>query len=586
MKVGGTTFETYIKNLRAVDKDFLKLEPLFPIKIYNIRRQKRMKKHNNIFFKLLICSLALIVVTTTQITAFNQDVNQQEKTKIHPQCIFKRNNDAAITLQTIEISNRNNQIAQIGTDIQLYGSSELEAKNPSITGNGGASLLVAFEGWEDIFIPPNPYFRFTIDGGQSWLPEDSAIFYDLVGAGYDSIKPIVDQSEGNRGFGTILPYGQNDWMTFNFPDISDAEAEDGWLPNGWLASAMMSEWDSVDASGVSRTYAPSVDAYGICAWTGDTLDGTMNGLYYGWEITEGTEFTVYPGEEDIVFDFEADQVNTDIDLSTGMYYQSFYRFNDVSSESLPDGVYIRGVQLDGTDAWADNWTISYHISGAEHPNVCAADGNCYIVYEKDGGIGIVYSQDKGVTFNTATISTTGSSPSISFVEDTILVIYTKNGDIQTATSKDGGASWTDGAPINDESGTVTEGYGTTDVAGMYAAWTDNRLGFNAIFFDRADLPVPIIEIESIAGGFGVSAIVKNTGYATATDIDWSIALEGGAFIGKDTTGSISSLEAGDTATISAGFILGIGATEIKVTAGSASKQAAGTVLLFFVIGVE
>jgi len=50
-----------------------------------------MKKHNNIFFKLLICSLALIVVTTTQITAFNQDVNQQEKTKIHPQCIFKRN---------------------------------------------------------------------------------------------------------------------------------------------------------------------------------------------------------------------------------------------------------------------------------------------------------------------------------------------------------------------------------------------------------------------------------------------------------------------------------------------------------------
>jgi len=543
-------------------------------------------KNNNIIMKLLICSLALIVVTTTQITAFNQDVDQQEKTNIQPQFIFKRHTDTNLAQQTIEMSNKNTQIAQIGTDTHLYGTAELEAKNPSITGNGASSLLATFEGWEDIFIPPNPYFRFSIDGGQNWLPEDAAIYWDLVGAGYDSIKPIVDQSEGNRGFGTILPYGQNDWMTFNFPDISDNEAEDGWLPNGWIASAMMSEWDSVDASGVPLTYAPSVDAYGICAWTGDTLDGTNNGLYYGWEISEGTEFTVYPGEEDVVFDFEADQVNTDIDLSTGMYYQSFYRFNDESSESLPDGIYIRGVQLDGTDAWADNWTISYHIPAAEHPNICAADGNCYVVFENDGGIGFAYSHDKGATFSTATISSTGSSPSISSVEDTILVIYLKDGNLQTATSKDGGVSWTDGATINDESGTVTEGYGTADVAGMYTVWTDNRQGFDAIFFDRADLPVPIIEIDAIAGGFGVSAIVKNTGYAPATDIDWSIALEGGAFIGKETTGTISSLAAGDTATISAGFILGIGATEIKVTAGSASKQAAGTVLLFFVIGVE
>lgn len=545
-----------------------------------------MKKNRNIFFKLFICSLALIVVSTTQITVLSGDINQHENRTINPQFIFKRNIDTNLALQKTDLTQQNNQIVNVGVDTQLYGSVELEAKNPSITGKGGSSILVSFEGWEDIFMPPNPHFRFTRDGGQTWLPEDGAIFYDLVGAGYDSIKPIVDYREGNSGFGTVLPFGQADWMTFNLPDISDNEADDGWVANGWLAGAMMSEWDSVDASGVPSAYAPSVDAYGICAWTGDTLDGINNGLYYGWEINEGTEFTVYPGEEDVVFDFEADQVNTDIDLYTGMYYQSFYRFNDVSSESLSDGVYIRGVQLDGTDAWADNWTISFHISEAEYPDARAVDGNCYVVYEKDGGIGCAYSHNNGETFSTSMISTSGSNPSISSVEDTILVVYTQNGDLQTATSKDGGASWTEGAPINDESGTVTEGDGTTDVSGMYAVWTDNRLGFDALFFDRADLPVPIIEIESISGGFGVSAIVKNTGYATATDVDWSITLDGGAFIGKETTGTISSLAAGDTTTISAGFILGLGGTEIKATAGTANKQAAGTVLLFFILGVE
>ena len=36
-------------------------------------------------------------------------------------------------------------------------------------------------------------------------------------------------------------------------------------------------------------------------------------------------------------------------------YQGFYRFNDESPEQYPDGVFLRGVQLDGTDQWVDSW---------------------------------------------------------------------------------------------------------------------------------------------------------------------------------------------------------------------------------------
>ena len=95
---------------------------------------------------------------------------------------------------------------------------------------------------------------------------------------------------------------------------------------------------------------------------------------------------------------------------------------------------------------------------------------------------------------------------------------------------------------------------------------------------------PEIEI-TIQGGLGVSATIKNTGASNLTNISWNIALDGKLiFIGKNKPGTIDSLAAGESKTVR-DFVLGFGKTVILVTAGSTTRNATGTVFLFFVFGV-
>ena len=95
---------------------------------------------------------------------------------------------------------------------------------------------------------------------------------------------------------------------------------------------------------------------------------------------------------------------------------------------------------------------------------------------------------------------------------------------------------------------------------------------------------PVIEIGTITGGlFKVKAVIKNTGDAAATDVDWKIQLTGGLIIlGKESTGTASTIAAGGQVNISSKLILGFGKTVITVTADTATKSQNATVLLVFI----
>jgi hypothetical protein len=102
---------------------------------------------------------------------------------------------------------------------------------------------------------------------------------------------------------------------------------------------------------------------------------------------------------------------------------------------------------------------------------------------------------------------------------------------------------------------------------------------------------PVLNVE-IQGGFGVTASIHNTGDAPATNVSWSMTLDNGLIVlGKETTGSISTIVVGDTAQIRSKLIVGLGKTIITIHAVcdegvEVTKSINGTVFLFLILGVK
>ena len=550
-----------------------------------------LKKKKTILKRLVIFSITLMFIfTAIQLSAVSTN-SITDNISIKPRCSFQKIENFQPTKINKKLNSQMYQMEEtLLTDTLIYDGIDTEIiQNPTITDNNGQTVLIGFEVWPDQVSYPDPYFRYSKDGGVTWLPEDDAIGWGLSEIEYYSILPTIDFAGDKGGFGSVLPFDQNNWMTFNFPDISNEASEAGeWTSNGWLADVMMSEWHSVDVCGVNSQYAPSDYAYGLAIWTGNTVDNLENGLWFGWEFNDGaSQFVVYPDEGETEFDFSADQAVNDVDLSTGMYYQGFYRFNDETPEQYPDGVFLRGVQLiKNSEEWIDSWETLVHIPRATNPDIKATNGNCYLVYEINGGIGCQYSNNKGQTFNSVNIAENGKNPSVAATGENVVVTYLNNGNIYTSLSDDKGKTWTESSsPVNDIDQSAQELTHSVDVSSNYITWTDSRNGENSIYFDIAELATPIITIQSISGGMGITTVIKNIGSADANNIDWSISFDGGTFFGGDNSGTIDTLAVGQTVQIKSKFLIGFGNTEITINVGGITQTKSAKVILCFITGL-
>ena len=117
-----------------------------------------------------------------------------------------------------------------------------------------------------------------------------------------------------------------------------------------------------------------------------------------------------------------------------------------------------------------------------------------------------------------------------------------------------------------------------DFFDLTSKWSDS------LFIDI--IKGPELEIDSIKGGlFRISAQINNVGGLEAVNVNWTIKLEGGAFIGKETTGVIN-IPAGEYIIISSENIIGFGPTILTVTAdipeSSVTRERGGFVLLIYI----
>jgi hypothetical protein len=102
------------------------------------------------------------------------------------------------------------------------------------------------------------------------------------------------------------------------------------------------------------------------------------------------------------------------------------------------------------------------------------------------------------------------------------------------------------------------------------------------------LQAPIMNIGVISGGLlKVNTKINNNGEVEATNVQWSITLDGGTILmGKESMGEITSIPPGGSEPIKSGLILGFGKTQVTVTAeileGSDTREQSGLMLLFFI----
>ncbi|RLF64360.1 MAG: hypothetical protein DRN33_02340 [Thermoplasmata archaeon] len=470
-----------------------------------------------------------------------------------------------------------------GADVQV-SSGEDDEFHPTIASADG-SMLSLYEDYVSL-MDGNIIIASSQDG-QTWTDEGYLDLPDMR-----ETYPSLDIVGGKRAIGTFVADPRDTiYYYLDFADISDVATMNvagyDWGSSGYTNVQMAS------AAGYGLASKPTQYFNGIFSYNCDveasqTEDHSLTFQFLADE--EGYASLIYW----YGWDVDLFNLSTDIDQSNGMAYWVMEGYNE--SDYSTYGIEALYCYIDpslGGDWWNTDYG-EFWIDDAFHPDVAAAGGRVYIVAEQvelgyNHNIICAYSSNKGDTWTIVPIANTGdqeTNPAIfAYPGGSATCVFMKGDDLYFSHTTDGGATWTEPEKLSD-SPSVVKGFHTADISsGGNVVWTDSRGSSTDIYYDNAGVPGALLSVQSISGGFGVSATVTNVGSEDANNVDWTISFDGPVFIGKEKTGTVT-VPAGGEATVKSGLIFGVGKATITVNVGGASKTASGFVLGPLVLGVE
>ena len=473
----------------------------------------------------------------------------------------------------LKVINFNKLTSSIGDDTQVTFS-DFDECHPALDIDYNGNPFLLYEVKEDFF-NSDIYMQKSQDGGETW-PNDMVWSWTIEDTG--DINPDISfVDDGVYAFGTHETREQDPTIYIHhYPDIDD--------PNSWS----FGYFDRTDTSNFVKETAVTTSGLNTVA-IGSILDYHTDD--YDLEQTVLINWNTNLGEDSwpgVIWLIEEDPCSQ---LCAAAGEKVFFCFQrETNGKSRIWDAYCK---VDESTTY-ENWrlaTVASSTGNCTNPDIAVSGKNAYVVYmdDRNGNQDIHCSTSTSGSFWKRHIITDSiddeTYPVISANGEKATCLFFKNNNLYKTQTEDFGDTWSTPVMVNDVSDTVVSGYDYSAIKGPYGAWTDNRNENNDIFFESVGA-TPILNIDEISGGFGVTVTVSNIGNAPAENTQWSINLDGDLILfGQSAEGTISTLAEGESITIRIPFVLGLGNVLISATVGDEIKTANGKLILFFVTGL-
>jgi len=509
--------------------------------------------------------VGLLITSTASIIAYEPEI--KENTVITQ--IYKTNIKPADQTYSKPVENKIIYTHPLGT----VGINLFPGITPAIS-NSLSSMVVGFNSLD----LENVYFSGSSDAGGTWTD----------GAGWALPEPPelpdVDGCGDGRFIGTMLPNGlDEDGSSMYKVYISDASTPDGYTCSSWSWSDVGAGYtnfiDIACAGYTSTDPTENTWTYGAHSMIGDHGTGGDQTPLFSYQSTEAGSAWIYRFQSTPGLYNDGTSTSIDIDQST-LYGYAIYNYDHNGTMDLFLFIMDFGYWNTSLDPpqHDNNWALDIDTPGNDNNlDISALSDNVIIVSERDGDI-IAYHADDPLNndFSETTIITGAQKPRIAhYGENKAVCEYIQSGVAYSTLTEDGGATWSTPEVVAEE-----DSIQSTDVCPAGSAYESDDI----IYYEPMDFKQPIIQIQSVSGGIGVSAVIKNVGTGAAENVEWSIITDGTVFIGGEKSGQFT-LDPNETVTIKTGLMIGFGPISSKITVGSATKTASGTLLLFFVTGL-